>query len=130
MCHVVLFMPVLALPVFWLLPLPQAAGVYGVVLFLSIFLYWKVYQAMRRPVITGKESLVRADGRVLEADRPNRPRVVVRNEIWNAESKHPLSVGEPVVVLSVRGLRLVVESANIVPVPQTAIERGNPRCHG
>jgi membrane protein implicated in regulation of membrane protease activity len=129
MCHVLLLMPLLTLPVFWLLPVYEASVVYGAILFISVLLYWKIYRAMTRKVITGKEALVGAAGRVLEADRPLRPRVIVRSEIWNAESSHPLSAGEPVVILSVRGLRLTVDSPELAPA---SLRAGGSRrsCHG
>ncbi len=131
MCHVVvLLMPLVALPVFWMLPLPQAAAVYGVVLVLSLVLYRKLYKAMCQQIVTGKEALVGAVGRVLEAKQPRQSKVIVRSEIWNAESTHRLSTGEPVVVLGMRGLRLVVEPARTAATSNTEIESHKAPCHG
>ncbi|MBW2307612.1 MAG: NfeD family protein [Deltaproteobacteria bacterium] len=118
----------LALPVFWVLSPPQAMAVYAPVLLLSLLLYWKTYQAMSLKVATGKEALIGAAGRVIAAERPSRPKVMVRSEIWDAVSTHPLAPGESIVVLGFRGLRLVVDSAQKAPV--SALEPPAPGCHG
>jgi len=56
MCHIILMMPILALPLFWVLPLSIAAPVYGVILLLSSWLYYFTMQAMRRPTEIGSET--------------------------------------------------------------------------
>ena len=111
MCHVVLFaIPFLALPVFWILPLPQAIAVYAAILSVSTLLFWKIIQALMARVITGKEALLGAQGKVLEANHGRNPgKVQIRNEIWNADSKHSLCQGQLVIIKNVEGLQLMVE---------------------
>lgn len=110
MCHVILFaIPFLALPVFWIFPLSQALLIYSAVLFFSLLLFWKIVQALMGRVITGKEGLLGAQGKILEVKRGNSAKVEVGNEIWNADSKHSLWQGQWVTVKRVEGLLLIVE---------------------
>jgi membrane protein implicated in regulation of membrane protease activity len=129
MCHVILFaVPFLALPVFWILPLPQAIVVYGTVLFISTFLFWKIIQALMARVITGKEALLGARGKVLEARGENSAKVEIGNEIWNAESTHPLMIGQSVVVKEINGLELIVEPTSLISL-SLGISPPRPGCH-
>jgi membrane protein implicated in regulation of membrane protease activity len=129
MCHVVLLaIPFLALPVFWILPLPQAIAVYGTVLFISIFLFWKIIQALMARVITGKEALLGARGKVLEARGESSAKVEIGSEIWNAESTHPLMIGQSVVVKEINGLELIVEPTSLIPL-SLGISPPRSGCH-
>lgn len=107
MCHLILMMPLLSLPVFWLLPLSIAAPAYAVVLGASAWLYWHVTQSMHRPVQTGKEEILNATGRVIKAGN-GRAQVRLHSEIWAAESVERLRRGDRVQVIGIDGLRLRV----------------------
>ncbi len=65
-------------------------------------------RARRRPVVSGREELIGAEGEVLE-DFERRGRVRVHGETWNAESAGRLTRGQRVRVTAVRGLILQVE---------------------
>lgn len=107
MCHLVLFMPVLALPLLWLLPLPLAIPIYALVVLLSAWLYYVVYRLMRRTPVIGPETLLEARGRVISAE--GRCGLVrIRNELWRAEAAGMLHENEPVRVIGRRGLVLQV----------------------
>ncbi len=93
MCHLILMMPVLGLPVFWLWPMAVAAPVYTVIIVLSALLYFFTLRAMRRPVLTGSEELLQSIGEVVEV-RDRLARVRVHSEIWNAESSNELRKGD------------------------------------
>lgn len=108
MCHLILMMPVLGLPVFWLWPISVAAPVYAVIVVLSAVLYFFTMRAMRRPVHTGSEELLRSIGEVVEA-RERLARVRVHGEIWNVGSSEKLHKSDRVKVLSVDGLTLRVQ---------------------
>ena len=58
MCHLILLMPVLGLPLFWLLPLGYALPSYVVIALISAFLYWLIRGAMRKPPQDGFQSLI------------------------------------------------------------------------
>jgi membrane protein implicated in regulation of membrane protease activity len=107
MCHLILMLPVLGLPVFWLLPLLEALPVYGVILVLSILVYVYVVRAMRHPVETGAEEILHSTGKVVDAGTKN-IRVRVHSEMWQAVSAEKLQPGDLVEIISIDGLRLRV----------------------
>jgi len=107
MCHLILALPFLGLMVFWLWPLYVAAAVYAAVFLVSLTLYYLILQAMRRPVVTGREGIIHGTGKVIEVRR-NKIRIQVQSEIWNAESPDKLHVGDRVDILGMDGLVLHV----------------------
>lgn len=108
MCHLILFLPLLALPVLWLLPLGVSAPLYGVVVALSAVIYAFALRAMWMPVCTGAEALVRATGTVRFVDG-RKAAVWVQSELWLAESAGgPLAEGDRVEVMAIDGLTLKV----------------------
>ncbi|MFA6092373.1 MAG: nodulation protein NfeD [Elusimicrobiota bacterium] len=71
-------------------------------------LSWVVWKAYRRPVSTGVEALIGAEG---IARGPLRPegKVLVHGEIWDAHVQgESLEDGAPVIVLSMQGFKLFV----------------------
>jgi len=108
MCHLILLMPVLALPVLWLLPLGEGLSMYLAVLLLTGAVYWLAIKAMRAPIVSGKQTVLRRVGRVRSVDG-RRGSVWVASELWSAESRDaPLAVGDAVEVVGIDGLRLIV----------------------
>lgn len=112
MCHFLLFLPLLALPVFWIAPLAVALPVYGMVLASSAAIYWYAVQAMRLPAQTGAEGMVGETGEVIESRGANLF-VRARSEIWHAESAAPLRGGDRVRVVAVEHLTLRVRKLEI-----------------
>ena len=119
MCHFVLTLPVLGLIVFWLWPMPIAAPVYAVILVVSLAVYYLIMRAMRRPVMTGREEILRKSGTVIEA-RERRIRVRVRNELWNAESSDKLRPGDTVEITGMQGLMLQVRRSKPAPAAEAS----------
>lgn len=113
MCHVVLFAPVLALPIFWLLPFSVALPAYGAVVVLTALVAWPVVAAMRRPHLTGLEGMVGARGEAL-IDLDPHGLIRCQGEVWSATANEALSPGERVRVLAVD--RLHVRVARHVPL--------------
>jgi membrane protein implicated in regulation of membrane protease activity len=107
MCHLVLLLPVLALPLFWLAPLSIAVPAYALVVVLSGAVYWLVVSAMRRPVQIGAEALAHNTGEVIATD-DGVLRVRIHNEIWNARSADDLEPGDRIEVIAVEAMRLKV----------------------
>lgn len=107
MCHIILLMPVLAIPLFWFLPLFVAVPVYGVILVASGWVYYLAIRVMRRPVGTGIEALMHSTGEVVDKEG-DLFHVRVQSEIWNAESMDKLRPGDRIEVIGVKGLRLKV----------------------
>ena len=112
MCHVLLLLPLLALPVFWLMPFAAALPVYGVVLASSAAIYWYAIQAMRRPVETGAEGMVGEIGEVIESRGANLF-VRARSETWHAKSAAELREGDRVKVVAVDELTLRVQKLDL-----------------
>ena len=107
MCHLVLLLPILALPLFWLVPLVIAVPAYVAILVVSGWIYWAAVSAMRRPVQTGAEALAHNTGEVI-AREDGVLQVRVHSEIWNAESADDLQPGERIEVIGVQAMRLRV----------------------
>ncbi len=108
---ILMLLPVLAIPVFWLMSLGQALAVYLVCCLASGMTYWIMHTNMKRPVRTGKESLVGMEARVVSKSAPDvlAPyQVRIQGEIWSASSQDSLEVGDTAVVSAVEGNKLVI----------------------
>jgi len=106
MCHLLLLLPVLALPVFWIWPMEIALPVYAVAAAASVGVYAVVVWALRAPLQHGPQTLIGAIGKVVGMDGRH---VTLRigGELWLADVRGAsLSPGEEAVVVAVDGLRL------------------------
>ena len=107
MCHSLLLAPFFGLVLFFLLPWQTALLLYGAIIAVSLFIYWKVMLSqMRRPMI-GTRAMVGQYAIVLNAGTGTTS-VRFHDEIWRAYSKETLEVGQKVVIRAVEGLTLVV----------------------
>jgi membrane-bound serine protease (ClpP class) len=66
-------------------------------------------RSRRRPIVTGGEALIGAEGEALSWDR-DEGRVRVKGEIWRARANAPLQAGSPIRVVARDGLLLRVET--------------------
>lgn len=108
MCHLILALPFIALPVFWLLPWGAALSVYALVLVAAGIVYGLILKAMKIPPESGAEAPLNAAGGVRRVDGPIAT-VWIKSELWSAESDgRVLAVGDAVTVEGVDGLRLKV----------------------
>lgn len=110
MCHLVLLMPLFALPVFWLLPWPLATAIYVCVLALSTWMYYVIIKLMHRPSKIGLHTLFDADGTIVQADGL-RGLARIGRELWKVESRTPLVENQQVRVTGRRGFVLHVADA-------------------
>lgn len=118
MCHLILLLPIIALPMLWLLPLGIGVPLYSLVLILAFSVYVMVFRVMRRPVAAGPEVLMHAIGEVRSVDR-DRVHVSVLSEQWAAAcSEGVLVVGDIVEVIGRDGLTLQVR-----PMPERKVEQ-------
>ena len=100
MCHLIFLAPVLALPVFWLLPMSVALPIYGTVLGATALVVWPVVVAWRRrPRITGAEGMVGARGEALTELSPH-GLIRCQGEVWSATANEPIAGGEKVRVVA------------------------------
>ena len=58
MCHLIFFLPVFGLPVFWIFPFKTALVIYLIICAVSLLLYYKVFQALHRRVCTGRKAML------------------------------------------------------------------------
>lgn len=108
MCHLLLGLPLLALPVFWLLPLPLATAVYGVTAAASLIVYLYAWKAMRMPRLNGIDGMLGASGRVVRVDERGAT-LLVHGELWSAEARgEKLALGDEAIIAGFEGLRLRV----------------------
>ncbi len=126
MCHLVLLMPVIALPLFWIAPMGFAVPGYLFVLVLSIFVYWLITRAMKQPVRDGFQSLIGTEASVISrVDSEHAARYLVRSqgELWSAFSKDELQPGDGVIIVGVRGVGVVIERSG---TPEAKASQGLP----
>jgi len=107
MHNFLLFLPLLALGLFFVLPWQAALPLYGLVLIVSLIGYWKALQAQRQPPIMGRRVMVGEQAVVVRAERDG-TEVDYRGEIWKVASPQPLHPGQKVVIEKVEGLILHV----------------------
>ena len=131
MCHLILLMPVLALPIFWLMPLNLAITIYIIIALMSGLFYRLIARSMSKRPETGSEGLIGATAEVVSKLNPgNHAKYLVRSqgELWSASSPDVLGTGEMVSIAAVDGIRLVVRRngnrvASIKEVVRKADER-------
>ena len=75
---------------------------------------WFALRARRRPVVSGKEELIGAQGTALESFR-HEGHVNVHSERWNAISESPVKDAESIVVTGIDGLTLTVKPDRAQP---------------
>jgi membrane-bound serine protease (ClpP class) len=90
------------------LPVVAAATIMTAALFLLVLTM--LLRSRRRPVVTGREGLLGAEGETVAWDG-GEGRVLVNGEIWRARAQRPLEKGDRIRVIEREGLVLVVEPA-------------------
>ena len=132
MCHLVLLMPIIALPVFWLIPLNFAVPIYAVIALITGLVYWLITKSMMKPLSTGAESLIGINAEVVSRLGPNNKYLVQSGgELWTAHSANSLQPGERVNIAAVDGIRLVVVTGNIgvTKIKGSAGKSNERHCH-
>lgn len=103
-CHFLLLLPVLGLGLFFIFPWPIALALYLPILGGSLWVYAKMWEAMRQPVTTGPDAVIGAEGVALGPDIAR-----VQAEMWRVRSPVPLRPWMHVKVIAREGLTLIVE---------------------
>ncbi|MBI3989039.1 MAG: hypothetical protein HY347_05425 [candidate division NC10 bacterium] len=114
-CHLILFMPALALPVFFVLPLQAALPIYLFLVALSGLVYVAIVKAFRLPIQTGREGMIGKTGEVVVDLQPEGV-VRYQNELWSARASERLVKGEKVVIVNVDNLKVIVRRVSARPV--------------
>lgn len=111
MCHLLLFLPVLALPAFWIWPLGVALPLYATAAVISLAVYALALKAWKTPVVNGTQVLLGATGRVVRVGE-RQVTLWVRSELWSADvDGAPLARGDLAVVVGIDRLRLTARKA-------------------
>jgi len=141
MCHILLLMPLLGLPIFWLTPLSFAIPIYAILVLVSALLYWSIWRAMRKPLETEADALIGTTAQVVSESSPGDPAQYViraRGELWTARSTDVLEPEEKVRITALDGISLVVERRNNdshpeqpfnVETKQTGAKTNERHCH-
>ena len=103
--------PLLALLLFYYLPLSTALPIYIVILIVAGFCHYFMYQSMRVKARTGLEAMIGGEALVLEDIDPD-GKIRFKNELWNATARgKKILAGKKVRTLKARGLVLIMELA-------------------
>lgn len=119
MCHVVWMLPILSLPLFWLLDFPLALPLYIGVLVLTGGVLVLTVQSLKMPASSGIEGMRGDLAEVVEALRPLGT-VRYRSTLWYAAASEPIDVGKRVRIVGNKGLCLLVEK--VIQAPTTAMD--------
>ncbi len=135
-CHAVLLLPLVGLPLFWLLPLGYALPINIAAWLATPFLYRVLRRAMKQPTADGFRSLVGTRAEVVSRSETGRSaRYLVRaqgeGELWSAHSRDVLNIGERVQIVAVKGIGVVIERRNSdsVTTNQTSGGTNERNCH-
>jgi len=113
MCHLIFFLPIFGLPIFWFFPFKTALVIYLIVCAISLLLYYKVFQALHRKVCTGKEAMLGKTAVVIRTIDPE-GKIQYATEIWRATARGKKFLeGEEVLIKEVFGLNLLVAEAPV-----------------
>ena len=110
MCHILLALPFIALPLFWVLPAAVAGPIYGGVIVLTGAIYGIAVRAMKQPLQNGVEGMIGEFGTVVDC-RGGDIFVRARNELWQATSGMTLREGDHVEVCGFDRMTLRVRKA-------------------
>ena len=115
MHHLILFLPLIGIVVFWLMPLNIAAPSYAGIVLVSGLMYWAILRAMKKIPTTGVSGLVGAKARVvseIHSSDEAKYLVEIDGELWSADSPDVLKPGEEVRITGVEGIKLIVSHFN------------------
>jgi len=113
MCHLIFFLPVFGLSVFWFFPFKTALVIYLIICAVSLLLYYKVFQALHGKVCTGKEAMMGKTA-VVVGDIDPEGKIQYATEIWRATARDKTFLkGEKVLIKGVYGLNLLVAEAPV-----------------
>lgn len=83
MCHILLALPLVALPLLWLLPPRIGVPLYGLASASAVVIYWYAIKAMRQPLLNGLDGMLGERGTVAQVDGDS-ILVQIHGEIWPA----------------------------------------------
>lgn len=112
---IVMLSPIIGLPVFWILPFGEALPIYLFLASLFAGMMWGMHRTMKYPRMIGAESLLGKTAEVVSKTSLGYvPPYMIRilGELWSADSKDLLQIGETVKIVSVQGNSVLVKRVN------------------
>ena len=85
MCHLLLLLPFVMLPVFWLWPASVAVPVYTTAALGAGVLYWYAWKSARMPKLSGAEGMLGARGRIVGCGGGHGT-LFFHGELWAADA--------------------------------------------
>jgi inner membrane protein len=117
MCHLLLLLPVLALPLFWVLPLGIALPLYAAAAGIALAVYALALKAWRSPIVNGTQVLLGATGRVVRVGERD-VTLWVGSELWSADVEGtPLAHSDEAVIIAIDRLRLTARKRAAFAAP-------------
>ncbi len=115
MCHLIFLVPLVGIPLFWLLPLEYTLPINVLLWIVFGLIGYKVVKAMMKPPDDGFKSLIGIEAMVVSVESQNYGQYLVKaaHELWTARSTETLHPGERVKVAAADGIKLVVRRAEI-----------------
>ena len=109
---ILMFLPVIALPVFWYLLLEQAVPVYLVCLSLSVWMFWLMRRNRKYRIVTGKEGMIGQEAEVVsKSTAGGRARYTthIKDELWTAWSYDDVGSGDKVIITAIEGSTPIIK---------------------
>jgi membrane protein implicated in regulation of membrane protease activity len=109
---ILMFLPLIALPVFWFLPLGQAVLIYLICFLLSGWMFWLMRRNKKYRVVTGREGLIGQEAEAISTSTiggKTAYTVRIEGELWTARSHDAVQPGEKVVITATEGSILIVK---------------------
>lgn len=92
--------------------MPIILSVAFITLVFILFVANLALRSRRKPIVSGKEELLGSTGYVVYLGEKDMPRIRLRGELWQIQSKSPLKEGQRVKVVGMDELILIVEPIN------------------
>jgi len=128
MCHLILLMPVFALPIFWFFPFSTALPIYLIISGISAFLYFLIFKAMMMKPRVGKEAMLGQTADVIKDIAPE-GKIKYLSEIWNAMTDgKKFSVGEKVMIQGFWGMTVLVKEIPVEKPQSKKIAKSHESC--
>ncbi len=108
MHHLLLLVVLLGWILFLFLSWQIALPLYVMGVIISLAIYWKIIQALRKMPVMGKRAMIGHQAIVVSVEGSD-IEVQYEGEIWRAVSSQPLQAGQKVMIEGVEGLTLTVK---------------------
>jgi len=113
---ILMALPLLALPVFWLLPIVQAVPAYIVGVLLSLWMFWLMGRNKKYRIVTGREGMIGEEAEIVSKPTSGRGKqymIRVEGELWTVSSNDDMEPGDKVIITAIEGNTPIVRHKTI-----------------